>query len=247
MKTPAVIASLTVAGSLAFAAGQSRVTQPPFAPAPPTLPTMGGGETVAMMSSTQCNGGAPLNWFTEVHLLPTCANLVWSGTYINSARANMNNDGAIEVISLLRNGGESALSYAPTTHLASGNPWNPGCCLGTYVLFATSITPDPVTPTITIHPVMRGQLLLDALCALGVCNPSVFEFYWRALHDIDGDGDLDAVFSISGTEMYSSHSVNQYIWVENTAPSNPPLAADINEDGYVDAKDLAMVLSAWTL
>ena len=91
-------------------------TPPPLMPTPPSLPPMGGGETVAMMSSTQCIGGAPLNWFTEVHLLPTCANLVWSGTYINSVRADVNNDGAIEDISLLRGGAANRLFHTRQRH-----------------------------------------------------------------------------------------------------------------------------------
>jgi hypothetical protein len=67
---------------------------------------------------------------------------------------------------------------------------------------------------------------------------------WR---DIDFDGDLDLIAEVHYEVAGISGNFGLDIWFENIGyeVSQPPRAADLNNDGIVDGADLGILLSVW--
>ena len=67
---------------------------------------------------------------------------------------------------------------------------------------------------------------------------------WR---DIDFDGDLDLIAEATLEFQGLSGYFGLDIWFENIGyeVSQPPRAADLNNDGIVDGADLGILLSVW--
>jgi hypothetical protein len=65
---------------------------------------------------------------------------------------------------------------------------------------------------------------------------------WTGWRDMDGDRDLDLLLIATDDATWVSQ-----IWVENIGfeKPTPPLAADLNGDGWVNGIDLGMLLGAW--
>ena len=89
------------------------------------------------------------------------------------------------------------------------------------------------------------ESVLEELCGCNITNADLFASGWR---DCDHDGNLDLVVTATYRVWGVSGSFAFQVWYENVGfeADPPPVAADINQDGVVDGKDLAAVLSAWT-
>jgi len=98
MKTPAIIASLTVVGSIAFAAGSQGVAgkQSPLMPSGSQAHSMQEEMPQARSQMTgECTSGADKDWFTTGHLLPSCATItgiVTGSEIVRASQADINGD-----------------------------------------------------------------------------------------------------------------------------------------------------------
>jgi hypothetical protein len=273
MNTAAIVTTFTVLGSLAYAAGQGAALRPQPVGAVTRSPMHEDGAvsqrhqgiTMAALAGGDgsCTIGEPLNWFTQVHPMHDCGELIWGGFSMTNTSdvvsgteaVDADGDGLNDRLVLLGDGliGGStvlsrswALTYGETATGSADMSQPP--LLGEHALFKVvhSLTGGGVTTT--LHPVLSRSVVLQALCAVTTpCDGSIHyaQFTPSDFTDMDGDGDLDLIMTIT-TRTPKYEYFTYLVWIENTVKVNPPLAADINRDGVVDGKDLASVLSAWT-
>ena len=266
MKTPAIIASLTVVGSIAYAAGSQGVAskQPPLMPTPPTLPPMGegvmrsdGGAAMQVGDGGQCVIGEPLNWFTTVRTLPDCYGELWAGTLRERTAMDVDGDDIDDLIVAMRktpndpDDGTPDGIYLITDWITQWYGSNSSgavfgnCCFGEWTLFLCKTTPVGQETTLAFRPVMSSQQIW-AILSLLPDTVAEEEFYFSALHDVDGDGDPDLILQVRYKEFPSLTPKRLWVWVENVAVANSPLTADLNSDGRVGGEDLAILLAGWT-
>jgi hypothetical protein len=228
MKTPAIIASLTVVGSIAYAAGSQGVAgkQPPLMPSGSKAHSIQEAMPQARMQMAGgCTAGADKNWFTTGHLLPAC--FVVSGIPLSSENAadyaDVNGDGITEFLLRDPNGGMGSYAIvangaASTVALISSHEC--GTTGGAYFQ--------------TISCVLRGEA--GDFYLKHVPEPATDVSAELFLRDMDSDGDMDLVVS-AGDDNF---------WLENTGFQHTnPIAADLNRDGRVDGADLSRLLVSW--
>lgn len=239
MKTPVVIASLTVVGSIAYATGSQGVAgkQPPMMPsgsqAHSMKEEMNGGPAGDRHPGRSYQGvpcsGNPLQWLTEIHDAPNIT------PYCNFAAlppeaADVNRDEVVEAfyvadsIRLIRNGetipDAECLWYSELSHQKS-------------------------VVSSQMRPILRSDLIRSWADANGLLNGyTIVEAFVVGWQDMDGDKDLDlAIGIIGGTQ---STWYERLIWIENTGFQHTNrVAADLNGDGMVDGNDLGNLLAAW--
>jgi hypothetical protein len=269
MRTPAIIASLTVVGSIAYAAGSQGVAgkQSPVMPTPPTLPPMGGGvmrsdggAAMQVGGGGQCVIGEPLNWFTTVRTLPDCYGELWAGTLRERTALDVDGDDIDDLIVAMRitpndpDDGTPDGIYLGTDWMTMWSGSNSSgavfgnCCVGKWALFLCKTTLVGQETILTLRPVMSINPLLAIRSLLPGLPDTVGEeeFYFSALHDVDGDGDPDLILQVRYKEFPSLTPKRLWVWVENVAVANSPLTADLNSDGRVGGEDLAILLAGWT-
>lgn len=235
MKTPAIIASLTVVGSIAYAAGSQGVAgkQSPLMPGGSQAHSMQEEMPQARSQMTgECTSGADKDWFTTGHLLPSCATItgiVTGSEIVRASQADINGDGTLEML-------------LP----------NPNGFFGGYLIVANGSS--ATVPLISLHEcstadrtysqsissVLRGQAgdyLMSQVPVPAGANVNAYLY----LRDMDRDGDLDLIADASGG------GVAVKFWLENTGYEKPapPIAADLNGDGQVNGADLCLLLVAW--
>jgi hypothetical protein len=261
MKTPAIIASLTVAGSIAFAAGQQSATTQPRMARPSEHGSDAPRESEPRTRLQQLGEECPPDpWFHPAlrEFAPGCAEVV----ALPLSPADVNGDGADEVFR-----GNGVI-------LASGIPIMPE---GPYPLVATGgirVTTAGATPflaNVAQIDTPTTEALIAELPDSGspfppdFCQGCCYGRRWTiSAHptgwiDADADGDLDLVLIIR-FEKTEAQSQGQYgctypttlhsartVWLENIGFEKPapPVAADLNQDGQVDGADLGLLLVAW--
>jgi hypothetical protein len=235
MKTPAIIASLTVVGSIAYAAGSQGTVGKPKQP--PVMPPMG-SQMHSMQEMPQsrmqvtggCDSGVDRSWFTIGHDLPECATVYFWGLE-PTGRMDVNGDGEAEVLLAPATG-----SYGSYSIVANGE--------------ATQFA------QISVHEINTagGSYSESVSCVLR--NEAGNYFRSRVpsatdvgayffLRDMDGDGDMDLVVDAEDFSADGSGGSLKF-WLENTGFQHTNhIAADLNHDGKVDGNDLATLLAAW--
>jgi hypothetical protein len=252
MKTPAIIASLTVVGSIAYAAGSQGTAgkQPPVMPSGTQAHSMQEEmPQTRMQQSPGCPSHTVEYWFSPIPHLIGCTTGISPVVLTNgTTAADVNGDGQAEYFTFRPIVVASVLNGSP---LDGGNP---NSAQNSYVsvsrlerignefqaretrvpIFDASIgawclenLPQPAPPTrmVAIYFVESGNL------------PGVSG--WR---DMDGDGDLDFVCRVTDEATW-----NAQIWLENIGYEKPApaVAADLNRDGKVDGADMGLLLYAW--
>lgn len=233
MKAPAIIASLTVAASIAFAAGQ-RI---PVAEQP-QLPS---DQTDTSLLALNC---APTSvaWFEPrlQNLNIICSAVGRQPLY----SADVNADGAMDYFHA-----EEGYILLVENSVPLSNPLR-GLYHSTTVRHGGGVAFDLVQ-VLGFNQEISTRLLEENP---GLTNAQIDYFSsaswandrtsgWR---DCDEDGDLDLVVTV---RLFFGSGSYEYrpMWFENIGyeKAAPPLAADINRDGRVDGADLGLVLLAW--
>lgn len=239
MKTPAIIASLTVAGSIAFAAGQqSGSKQSPLMPSGAQTHSM--QEEMPQARSVSVRGGPSGNcepesdtWFSPIPrpIAYDCRLFGRKGF----ACADVNGDGVDEYM---------VPEYEPNVGVVSEGQVRP--TLQYWILESRIINVDgnPFHTQFSVFPAssLPGESL--KLEFPNLRNANVQDLGWR---DCDGDGDLDLVVNINLTLYGVSDNEIRPYWFENIGYERqvPPVAADLNGDGQVNGADLGLLLVAW--
>ena len=223
MKTAAIVASLTVVGSIAYAAGSQGGSgkQPPLMPIGSQAHSMQEEMPQARMQMAGgCTEGTDKNWFTTGHLLPSC--FVVSGIPLSSADyADVNGDGITEF--LLRNPNGMYGSYAIVVKGAA----SPVALISSHECGTTGR--DYFQTISCVLKSEAGSFYLSQMTRANNVNADLY------LRDMDSDGDMDLVVSAD---------IN--FWLENTGFQHTnPIAADLNHDNRVDGADLSLLLYAW--
>jgi hypothetical protein len=264
MKTAAIIASLTVVGSLAFAAGKEGVkpVDPEVPQAEGTLASANGSESMQALAADQCAIGEPLNWFTKAYRLPPCFAQRWSQSSLlerGQVVADIDRDGKDDHLIPMhfRDNGNGCVP----THT---DQWEWGsevgnCGFGWDYPFLWKPATSRVggTVTLTLQPVLSNTSVNTAL-VVGDLEDGTFDYSYYTvsslrlmdLFDLDGDGDLDVIvymvaYAHPNEGGQPPEDWTGLFWLENNAIPNPPLAADLNHDGNVDGVDLGLLLAAW--
>jgi hypothetical protein len=255
MKTPAIIASLTVVGSIAFAAGQQAMPMQPSRMMAPANPRAAEFVDARPDGSAHRESASPSNRFIGECDLPSnpwfdpqpIRLLNCDGTtmrrslaeYIGVSSlgcADVNSDGSEESFFCQFGGatfpsGSEAATYL-VRRLPSANAAGGTQLRGERVLrIDTSLAP------------FVEQIFADLPIEFGGIEP----IGWT---DIDGDKDLDLVCKVKvhydDPELGNPVNEVDFIWFRNTGFQHTnQFAADLNHDGKVDGADLGLLLTAW--
>ncbi|MBU6210121.1 MAG: hypothetical protein KGR22_09445 [Planctomycetes bacterium] len=231
MKTSALIASITVAGSLAFAASQQGNSQ---------LQSMTTTDSVLAWSTNlrtsqstladECNVefGEPLNWFGSVREVPApqqCVlNFIGAGGY-----EDLNRDGRVDQLTF------------PETCVRQDWQNNAGAVI--IGRQTTRLQDNP--PKVRIQCLIRTAEIIVWIDENISVDHQNIKAAPRFLADLDDDGDLDFVVRLVffGDDPAAIDDQRD-VWIENV--STPPPTGDLNGDGSVTGADLAVVLANWT-
>lgn len=249
MKTPAIIASLTVAGSIAFAAGQQSGGKQ-------SLPMLSGAQAHSMQeqeplsgivqgAQADCPSGDSLHWLSQVPRIVQCAtNQNNFLSAVNGSAVDVNGDGVLEYY--------GRIPYNGTDILINGAPSQATQSLWFNRIDPTTQSPTAIRDILEVVPPSLGLWVLATFPSATNASVSLADIIdwnigtnisgWR---DMDGDGDLDYLARLYVAEGASSFTMQ--IWFENIGFEKPapPVAADLNRDGQVDGADLGMLLIAW--
>lgn len=179
---------------------------------------------MTMGSPAGCIDDQSLNWVTTVRPLPDC---FYYDMHDDEDAEDWNGDGRVDFVNPVWG----------VTLLRSGAVAAPEC-----IAVVTDTTWDGKEVSITRSCIADSAALLSYVVQVFPGRSvSTGSAGWR---DLDGDGDLDYVVQL----FIDDFADESWVWLENTGfeADPPPLAADINQDGVVDGKDLASVLAAWT-
>lgn len=234
MKTPAIIASLTVVGSIAYAAGSQGVP----GKQPPTMPTGSQAHSkqeemrqTRMQMAAGCIQGADKNWFTKVHTVSDGCSAIADVT----CRQDINGDGVAEYLTgggglFLRDGQGSPVCLAITNEAVESSDG----------------------PTFINSCVLNSSVLVDFVKS-NFPKATWGDAWFVGFRDMDDDRDLDMVMNLILRNAegppdgeWPTWSASPEIWFENTDfPHTSHVAADLNDDGIVDGNDLGNLLAAW--
>jgi hypothetical protein len=229
MKTPAIVASLTVVCSIAYAAGSQGVSgkQSPVMPsesqAHSTQEEM--PQTRMAQMAGGCLQGADKNWFTIFHPLPVSCKV---------------GRGSMDAADINQDGSPEFLLYPDSfSVLTNGQPVS-GCGISVNEVSGTGDNCS-ITTSCVIRKETIGQYVKTVYP-----QASAAYLAWTGVRDMDGDGDLDLVMDMSINSPSPPNEIEVTVWIENTDLQHTArLTGDINGDRKVNGADLGLVLSNW--
>ncbi len=234
MKTPAIIASLTVAGSIAFAAGQqSGGKQSPPMPSGAQAHSMQEEMPQTRFREAMSVCGEELQWLNpQFKPLDSCGNTSeWGIPWLtmqpmSGTPTDVNHDGTLDYF-----------WYTPVNLLQDAASY-PLC-----VLSRSRIEQVDGVATERLDCVIRlTSEFVSTTIPPKAYQAQLSSFAWR---DMDSDGDSDLVVEFRWQDATGWHYKRG--WFENIGFEKPapPVAADLNGDGQVNGADLGLLLVAW--
>jgi hypothetical protein len=195
------------------------------------------GAVAAMAMPAACDPVAPANWLDPIpkrfqlcsaqgvdHATVPCS---------PTSRADVNGDGREEYLSgypsvtVVANGGQPVDIGSQTLRLSEVIDGGSGKLVRLRSVF-------PVGTAVGIGVV---QVIPD------IQSATVHLLGWR---DMDADGDLDLLCYIAVSQGgFCCQETNFYFENIGYEKPAPPLAADLNQDGYVNGLDLGLLLGQW--
>lgn len=238
MKTPAAIASLTIVGSLAYAAGQG--TTPPqqllIRSDRSARTSLNDNPFQQIQRSGDCPDGNRLEWFAPTpHLIPC----VTGATFVvghGDSNPDVDSDGMPDY-----------WSNVATSVLVVDQGVATGSTFEIEISRLDSETGSSVRDFVRIAPANFGDWLLASFPTMTTCvvsfAPNPPTSGWR---DMDADGDLDFILDVYAPGTTDTPGYFQ-IWFENTGHQKQPrIVGDLNGDGKVNGADLGTLLVNWT-
>jgi hypothetical protein len=232
MKTPAIIASLTVVGSIAYAAGTGGLRAQLLPPhsiesAPPSVQEL--LLQARAQRGTGCAEDKPRVWFTTAHPMMTDSGdypRCW-GHGQRPYVADVNGDGIPEYLHVSGEGWIVDGQDQPTAG------W----------LFVSDVVATGQATEFSTDSVVRRSMILEHLPAI---PPDVrYLFVEYQLRDLDADGDLDLMVSAAASTPTQLAFFKEF-WLENTGFPHPAqLTGDLDGDGKVNGLDLGILLANW--
>jgi hypothetical protein len=268
MKTAAIVASLTVVGSIAYAAGSQGTAgkQPPLMPSGSQAHSMQESadeqsrrldhpqeghqipRSIQSLTESGCPPFALEYWFSPTPHLIGCTFGLSPGVLTNATGvADIDGDGRAEHVTMNRLAVASALYGAPIDNTNPNSAQN--ALLSVSEVERVGSEYQAREKRIPIFDASIGPWCLANLPQPAPPNRMIAIYLiesggvgplsgWR---DMDGDGDLDLVCRVTDEATW-----NAQIWLENTGFQHTnPIAADLNHDGNVDGADLGLLLYAW--
>jgi hypothetical protein len=268
MKIAAIISTATIAGSIAFAAGQqSGGKQSPPMPSGAQAHSMQEEMSQARMdASVSAQGCEAEIWFdpTPQEFLGGCGTLAT----LPLSPADVNADGVPEILTPIGvdAAGEFVSVFAPNNDHTYCGVYAPAVSVQVDVLqwLNLQVTPDGAKPNSRVVcrlPVSFGEFFRTRLPdpgGAGWCTYS-WEVRGKLLGwlDCDADGDLDLVIRMTTYKMNSqrigatcvciANNAIGYtdVWLRNIAFEPNQLTGDLDGDGRVDGSDLGRLLANW--
>jgi hypothetical protein len=253
MKTAAIVASLTVVGSIAYAAGSQGTAgkQPPLMPSGSQAHSMqeempqARGLNVSSSQNLQMveqSGECTIFetpfpqqflWFTIAHAVPPCFEAMFPPQPLTNPwriTTDANADGTPDhLIAMFRQAESCEWRYS------NGTDWY---LCNFSVLWLLEATTSGGQTFASVKPVFTLETVIAYVAAQGNKRP-VDGYQIVDLIDMDGDRDLDLIVRAS------TDSARYLLWIENTNSGSHPIAADLNRDGRVDGADLSLLLVSW--
>jgi hypothetical protein len=215
-------------------AARSRpLERPTEATASHSLPAVGGDHdfTKPPALSSSCDG-PPQHWLA---LSPSLFQVCDGATYYfpalgSSGRFDINGDGALEFVECLS---QFEPLWGGQTQTVADVAWES-------VLEVSDTVPLARKRSVFRPGTATGAAIRDQFPT--AVNARIYVIGWR---DMDADGDLDLAAYLQ-VDPGSSSGSNVNIYFENIGFERPPpLAADLNQDGYVNGLDLGLLLGQW--
>jgi hypothetical protein len=252
MKTAAIVASLTVVGSIAYAAGQGGSgKQPPVMASGMQAHSMqeempqarglnvSSSQNLQMVEqSGECTifetpSPQEFLWFTIAHALSPCFETMFPPQPLTNPwriTTDANADGTPDhLIAMFRQAESCEWRYSNGAD---------GYFCNFSVLWLLESTTTGGQTFASLKPVFTLSTIQAYAAAQGD-GGSVEGYQIIDLIDMDGDRDLDLIVRANTT------SAQYLLWIENTNSGSHPIAADLNRDGRVDGADLSLLLVSW--
>ena len=246
MKTPAIIASLTVVGSIAYATGSQGLAgkQSPVMPSGSQGRFMQEEMLVSSSVSSDCPTGIRLDWFSPVPHRIGCTGQYMTTPLVADSGAvqDVNGDGAREYwytqsgsVIVIQDG---SVTQVPDEH----------CDI--VISRLETVASTTVWDRVRVVPQDFGAWVQSQVPN---CGWASIYFWWgqsgfHGWRDVDGDGDLDFVAYVAFSYPGNGNGGGAFqVWFENIGyQKQPHLIGDLNADGKVNGADLGTLLVNWT-
>lgn len=250
MKTPAIIASLTIVGSIAYAAGQGvagkQASAMPSGAQAHSMQEQEPPSGIMQGARTDCPSGEPVTWFLQTPHIIECNNSGGTGIgVLGGGAVDVNGDGRLEFY--------GGTGYASQDIVLNGSSIGVSLSIWVNRIDPATQKPTAIRDLVEVIPSSLGQWVLatypsTTVATVYIADTDDYNFGNRSSgwRDMDADGDLDYLVRLY-VQSGSASPVYSQIWFENTGfeKAAPPVAADLNRDGRVDGADLGMLLVAW--
>jgi hypothetical protein len=249
-------ASLTVLGLIALFAPEDDTAQQQSSMQPEAYPPsiQAADPGSRLHTELAASGCAPTDedvWFAPLPRLVECVSNTYQGVELLTAQrwrvADVNGDGAIDHLRTLQGFGGAQSWYAFFLGSPSAELSNAAIMLETVDQQTQQLRLTKISLFMSASDVQAWTAENFPSVPNGGIQFSLGYWDWSGWRDMDGDGDLDLLLVVLAIGNPSGSEWTRQVWLENIGYERPapPLAADLNRDGYVNGLDLGLLLGQW--